>query len=200
MGVTRMGKTTIFLADDDEGVRRTLRTFFEGLPGYRVVGEACDGMEAVEGCRASAPDVALLDIQMPLLDGVSVARQVLADRAAKCVIILTAFSDGSTSSAYRRAGRRGTSPSLLRRRRFCLPSSCVLRAARVLPAEQGVSAPEPALSEPEPIDQAKLLLMETRGMREDEAYQYIRELSRRKGMSMARVASYLLAQQEERHD
>ena len=43
MGVTRMGKTTIFLADDDEGVRRTLRTFFEGLPGYRVVGEACDG-------------------------------------------------------------------------------------------------------------------------------------------------------------
>ena len=93
MGVTRMGKTTIFLADDDEGVRRTLRTFFEGLPGYRVVGEACDGMEAVEGCRASAPDVALLDIQMPLLDGVSVARQVLADRAAKCVIILTAFSD-----------------------------------------------------------------------------------------------------------
>lgn len=51
MGVTRMGKTTIFLADDDEGVRRTLRTFFEGLPGYRVVGEACDGMEAVEGCR-----------------------------------------------------------------------------------------------------------------------------------------------------
>lgn len=146
MGVTRMGKTTIFLADDDEGVRRTLRTFFEGLPGYRVVGEACDGMEAVEGCRASAPDVALLDIQMPLLDGVSVARQVLADRAAKCVIILTAFSDR------------------------------------------------------EPIDQAKLLLMETRGMREDEAYQYIRELSRRKGMSMARVASYLLAQQEERHD
>ena len=75
MGVTRMGKTTIFLADDDEGVRRTLRTFFEGLPGYRVV-----------------------------------------------------------------------------------------------------------------------------GMREDEASQYIRELSRRKGMSMARVASYLLAQQEERHD
>ena len=42
--------------------------------------------------------------------------------------------------------------------------------------------------------------METRGRREDEAYQYIRELSRRKGMSMARVASYLLAQQEERHD
>ena len=58
MGVTRMGKTTIFLADDDEGVRRTLRTFFEGLPGYRVVGEACDGMEAVEGISLPhTPDI-----------------------------------------------------------------------------------------------------------------------------------------------
>lgn len=107
MGVTRMGKTTIFLADDDEGVRRTLRTFFEGLPGYRVVGEACDGMEAVEGCRASAPDVALLDIQMPLLDGVSVARQVLADRAAKCVIILTAFSDREHIERVQACGAAG---------------------------------------------------------------------------------------------
>ena len=52
----------------------------------------------------------------------------------------------------------------------------------------------------EPIDQAKLLLMETRGMREDEAYQYIRELSRRKGMSYGPGHQLLLAQQEERHD
>ena len=93
MGVTRMGKTTIFLADDDEGVRRTLRTFFEGLPGYRVVGEACDGMEAVEGCKKARPDVALLDIQMPVLDGIGAAKLILAERSAKCVIMLTAFSD-----------------------------------------------------------------------------------------------------------
>ena len=83
MSSTGTPKTTLFLADDEESIRRTLREFFAELPDYRIVGEACDGMEAVEGCRASAPDVALLDIQMPLLDGVSVARQVLADRAAK---------------------------------------------------------------------------------------------------------------------
>ena len=188
MGVTRMGKTTIFLADDDEGVRRTLRTFFEGLPGYRVVGEACDGMEAVEGCRASAPDVALLDIQMPLLDGVSVARQVLADRAAKCVIILTAFSDREHIERVQACGAAGylTKP---------------FEAEKILPTiELCIQHLSRRCQNREPIDQAKLLLMETRGMREDEAYQYIRELSRRKGMSMARVASYLLAQQEERHD
>lgn len=64
-------------------------------------------MEAVEGCRASAPDVALLDIQMPLLDGVSVARQVLADRAAKCVIILTAFSDREHIERVQACGAAG---------------------------------------------------------------------------------------------
>ena len=62
-------------------------------------------MEAVEGCRASAPDVALLDIQMPLLDGVSVARQVLADRAGQ----MCHYPDGvQRPGAHRaRTGVRG---------------------------------------------------------------------------------------------
>lgn len=148
MGVTRMGKTTIFLADDDEGVRRTLRTFFEGLPGYRVVGEACDGMEAVEGCRASAPDVALLDIQMPLLDGVSVARQVLADRAAKCVIILTAFSDREHIERVQACGAAGYLTKPFEAEKILPTIELCIAQQGVLPAEQGVSAPEPALSEP----------------------------------------------------
>ena len=175
--------------------------FFGGLPGYRVVGEACDGMEAVEGCRASAPDVALLDIQMPLLDGVSVARQVLADRAAKCVIILTAVQRPGAHRA--RTGVRGagylTKPFEAEK---ILPTIelCIARSKEYYLLNKEYQHLSRRCQNREPIDQAKLLLMETRGMREDEAYQYIRELSRRKGMSMARVASYLLAQQEERHD
>ena len=189
MGVTRMGKTTIFLADDDEGVRRTLRTFFEGLPGYRVVGEACDGMEAVEGCRASAPDVALL------------ARQVLADRAAKCVIILTAFSDREHIERVQACGAAGYLTKPFEAEKI-LPTIelCIARSKEYYLLNKEYQHLSRRCQNREPIDQAKLLLMETRGMREDEAYQYIRELSRRKGMSMARVASYLLAQQEERHD
>ena len=50
------------------------------------------------------------------------------------------------------------------------------------------------------MDRAKLLLMETKGMSEEEAYRYIRELSRRKGMSMARVSKYLVTQMEGPHD
>ena len=50
------------------------------------------------------------------------------------------------------------------------------------------------------MDQAKLMLMESRGMTEDEAYQYIRELSRRKNMSMAKIAQYVIARLESSHD
>jgi len=166
-----------------------------------VVGEACDGMEAVEGCRASAPDVALLDIQMPLLDGVSVARQVLADRAAKCVIILTAFSDREHIERVQACGAAGYLTKPFEAEKI-LPTIelCIARSKEYYLLNKEYQHLSRRCQNREPIDQAKLLLMETRGMREDEAYQYIRELSRRKGMSMARVASYLLAQQEERHD
>lgn len=167
MGVTRMGKTTIFLADDDEGVRRTLRTFFEGLPGYRVVGEACDGMEAVEGCRASAPDVALLDIQMPLLDGVSVARQVLADRAAKCVIILTAFSDREHIERVQACGAAGYLTKPFEAEKI-LPTIelCIARSKEYYLLNKEYQHLSRRCQNREPIDQAKLLLMETRGMRD----------------------------------
>ncbi|UQT50158.1 histidine kinase N-terminal domain-containing protein [Flavonifractor plautii] len=151
-----------------------------------MVGEACDGMEAVEGCRASAPDVALLDIQMPLLDGVSVARQVLADRAAKCVIILTAFSDREHIERVQACGAAGYLTKPFEAEKI-LPTIelCIARSKEYYLLNKEYQHLSKRCQNREPIDQAKLLLMETRGMREDEAYQYIRELSRRKGMSMA---------------
>ena len=154
-----------------------------------MVGEACDGREAVEGCRASAPDVALLDIQMPLLDGVSVARQVLADRAAKCVIILTAFSDREHIERVQACGAAGYLTKPFEAEKI-LPTIelCIARSKEYYLLNKEYQHLSRRCQNREPIDQAKLLLMETRGMREDEAYQYILELSRRKGMSMARVA------------
>ena len=88
-----MRKTTLFLADDDETVRQTLRAFFTQCPAYEVMGEACDGASAVEQCRTLRPEVAILDIQMPLLDGIGAARLLLDEGLVKCVVMLTAFSD-----------------------------------------------------------------------------------------------------------
>lgn len=85
--------TTIFLADDDATVRQTLNDFFAKCPNYQVIGTASNGMDAVERCKQLRPDVALLDIQMPLLDGIAAARLILENKYTKCVVMLTAFID-----------------------------------------------------------------------------------------------------------
>ena len=99
--------TTLFLADDDESVRRTLTEFFGRCPGYRVVGTASDGAAAVEGCRRLRPDAALLDLQMPVLSGTGAARMILEAGYAKCVVMLTAFSDRDSVQEALAAGAFG---------------------------------------------------------------------------------------------
>lgn len=189
--------TTLFLADDDESVRRTLEHFFLQCPGYQVVGTASDGAAAVEGCKRLRPDAALLDIQMPVLSGTGAARLILEEGYAKCVVMLTAFSDRASVQEALDAGAFGylTKPfepdKILPTLEVCLYRS---REYHLLRKEQRNL--DRRLSERERVDRAKLLLMESRGLTEEEAYRYIREVSRRKNLSMAKVARYLIEQLE----
>ena len=194
----------IAIAEDETSAQTALKEYLDrwqaenGQPVQAVFFES--GSQLLENIPQGL-QLALLDIQMPLLDGVSVARQVLADRAAKCVIILTAFSDREHIERVQACGAAGYLTKPFEAEKI-LPTIelCIARSKEYYLLNKEYQHLSRRCQNREPIDQAKLLLMETRGMREDEAYQYIRELSRRKGMSMARVASYLLAQQEERHD
>ncbi len=201
MSSTRTPKTTLFLADDEESIRRTLREFFAELPDYRIVGEACDGMEAVEGCKKARPDVALLDIQMPVLDGIGAAKLILAERSAKCVIMLTAFSDQTYVQEALEAGAFGYLTKPFQPEKI-LPTLelCIARSKEFHLLYKEHRHLSRRCQERSEVDRAKLLLMETKGMSEEEAYRYIRELSRRKGMSMARVSKYLVTQMEGPHD
>ena len=82
---------TVLIADDQQMVRRGFRVILEAEPDIRVVAEAGDGREAVELVRRHAPAVALLDIRMPVLDGLRAAREVLALSPGTRVLILTTF-------------------------------------------------------------------------------------------------------------
>jgi DNA-binding NarL/FixJ family response regulator len=98
---------TVLIADDQQMVRRGFRVILEAEQGISVVAEAGDGREAVELVRRHAPAVALLDIRMPVMDGLHAARQILALTSRTRVLILTTFDADEYVYEALRAGASG---------------------------------------------------------------------------------------------
>ena len=96
----------LLLADDHHVVRRGLAGLLDGEPGLRVVAEAADGHAAVELWREHRPDVALLDLRMPGLDGVEATRAIRAEAAEARIIVLTTYDHDEGIFAAVRAGAR----------------------------------------------------------------------------------------------
>jgi len=98
---------TIVLADDQDLVRAGFRVILESEPGFRVVGEARDGAEAVETVLAQRPDVVCLDVQMPNVDGLEAARRIAALPDPPAVLILTTFDHDDALFQALEAGASG---------------------------------------------------------------------------------------------
>src|SRR4051795_1065254 len=83
----------ILLADDHDVVRRGLTALLDGTEGFTVVGAAADGEEAVALAGQQQPDVVLMDLSMPNVDGIEATRRLVAERPETRVVVLTSFSD-----------------------------------------------------------------------------------------------------------
>ena len=97
----------IVLADDHPVVRRGLRALIDTLDGLEVVGEATDGEEAVREAQLLRPDVVLMDVRMPGLDGVEATKRVRAACPETAVLVLTMYDEDATVLAAMRAGASG---------------------------------------------------------------------------------------------
>ncbi|MBT1187249.1 response regulator transcription factor [Streptomyces sp. CJ_13] len=125
----------MLIADDDEVTRSGLRLLLAAQPGIAVVGEAADGVEAVERARLLRPDVILMDVRMPRRNGIEATRQLLAesDRPPKVVVITTFENDDYVTAAL----SAGASGFVLKRR----PVPQIAEAVRVVAAGEAILFP-----------------------------------------------------------
>jgi DNA-binding NarL/FixJ family response regulator len=124
----------VLLADDEALLRGTLRLLIDATPGLTVVGEAATGREAVELAEAREPDVVLMDIRMPDLDGIAATEQVTAASDPPRVLVLTTFD---LDEYVYRALRAGASGFLLKD----TPPPRLLDAIRLVAAGEALLAP-----------------------------------------------------------
>ena len=99
--------TTILLADDQELIRTGLRMILDGEDDLEVVGEAPDGAAAVRALAADPADVVLMDIRMPVMDGVEATRRIVESRLGTKVLVLTTFDLDEYAFAALKAGASG---------------------------------------------------------------------------------------------
>lgn len=144
---------TLLIADDEEVTRSGLRMLLAAQPGITVVGEAADGVEAVERAQSLRPDVVLMDVRMPRRNGIEATRQLLAEAAdpPKVVVITTFENDGYVTAAL----SAGASGFVLKR----LPVRQIAEAVRVVAAGEAVLFPAALgrMVAPRPLGSAQAL-------------------------------------------
>ncbi len=182
----------VLIAEDETIIRLDLRSLLE-RSGFDVCAEARDGVEAVELARSAQPDVAVLDVKMPRLDGIEAARRILDERPIP-IVMLTAYGQDELVSRAVEAGVFGYLVKPFREQDL-LPAIRTARARHEELAalrEEADSLAE-ALAARKTIERAKGLLMEKEGLTEQEAFARLRKASQVSGRPLKVVADAVVA-------
>ena len=184
--------TRVVVAEDEAIIRMDLRELLQE-EGYEVVAEAGRGDEALAMVQKLHPDVALLDIKMPGMDGISVARRVNADRLC-AVVLVTAFSQRELIEEATDAGVHGYVVKPFERHDLvpAIEVGLARYAAEKLLAEQVASAEE-RLEVRKIVDRAKGRLMDVNGLSEQDAFGFIQRTAMASRRQMRNVAEDILA-------
>ncbi len=184
--------TRVVVAEDEAIIRMDLRELLQE-EGYEVVAECGRGDEAVALVREHRPDVALLDIKMPGLDGISAARQISAERLS-AVVLVTAFSQRELIEEASDAGVHGYVVKPFERHDLTPAIEVAIARFRAESALAGkVTEAEDRLETRKVLDRAKGLLMDRDGLTEQAAFDFLHKTAMASRRSMRAVADDVLA-------
>jgi response regulator NasT len=188
---TDMRSLRIAIADDEPLIRLDLRKTLENM-GHQVIGEAGDGAKAVDLARQLMPDVVILDIKMPHMDGIEAAKIISTEGIAP-VLLLTAYSQRDLIDGAKDAGVFAYLVKPFRESDL-LPAIevAISRFAELREIESSVSELENKLETRKAMDRAKGILMDQYGMKEQEAFRRIQTQSMNSRKSMREIAEAVL--------
>ncbi|HOG46447.1 MAG TPA: response regulator [Anaerolineae bacterium] len=194
-----MERTRVIIADDESIIRMDLREMLTNL-GYLVVGEAGDGRSAVNQARELRPDVVIMDIKMPDMDGIEAARILTQERIAP-VVLLTAFSQQELVGRAKEAGVVGYLVKPFREPDLGPAIEVALaRFAEFRALEKEVADLQETLETRKVVDRAKGILMDTQGLSESEAFRKIQRMSMNTRKPMKEIAEAIILAEEARSE
>lgn len=184
-------QSRVVIAEDEALIRLDLKEMLEE-DGYAVVGEAGDGEAAIRHARENKPDLVILDIKMPVLDGLTAAERIAEERIAP-VVILTAFSQ---RDLVERARDAGAMAYLIKpfSKSDLVPAieMAVSRYAELTALEAEVSGLRERLDTRKLVERAKGLLQSRHGLSEPEAFRWIQKNSMDRRLTMRKVAETVI--------
>ncbi|MEW9531435.1 ANTAR domain-containing response regulator [Microbispora sp. NPDC049125] len=183
----------VVIAEDEALIRLDLKEMLEE-DGYAVVGEAGDGETAVKMAAELRPDLVILDVKMPVLDGISAAERIVSERIAPC-LILTAFSQRDLVERARDAGAMAYLVKPFTKGDL-VPAieMAVSRHEEIAALEKEVGALSDRLETRKLVERAKGLLMAQHGWSEPQAFRWIQKASMDRRMSMRQVAQIVVSE------
>ncbi len=186
-----MERTRVIIADDESLIRMDLREMLTNL-GYLVVGDAADGRSAVHLARELRPDIVIMDIKMPDMDGIEAA-QILTEERVAPVLLLSAYSQQELVQRAQKAGVAGYMVKPFRESDLTPSIEVALaRFSEFRQMEREAENLRDALETRKAVDRAKGILMDTQGLSETEAFRRIQKMSMNNRKSMRSVAEAII--------
>lgn len=186
----------VIIVEDEPITRMDIRGILENA-GIEVLDEGKDGFDAINLCQKHHPDMVIMDINMPNLDGISAAKIIRKNKLSKGVLLLTAYSDDANVEKARKAGVFGYLVKPIDEKN--LVSMLKIAYGKAIESEdleEKLGIMTKRLEDRKIIEKAKGYIMESLNISEDNAYKKLRALSMEKGCSLRTISEILLLKDE----